>query len=1181
MSADRVALLRDLQRRVTVLEDDLRERLSSPDGSAQRLALEDEHRRALEVERTSVTWGEYRDEQVTQAAVAWVLATVFARFCEDNHLIPDPWIAGPGERTRLAAERQQAFLVASPLSNDRDWLEQTFAHLADYPALASLFDVEHNPLHRLAVSADQAESLIAFWRTTDETGQLVHDFTDPELSTRFLGDLYQDLSASARARFALLQTPDFVEEFILDRTMEPALAERPLKGFRMIDPTCGSGHFVLGAFDRLFDRWSREVPGLDLRERVRRALDGVHGVDLNPFAVAIARFRLTVAALRASGLTRLVEAPGYTLHLAVGDSLLHRAGQQTLAEDTDLGSFTYGTEDLGQLQQILTDGRYDAVVGNPPYIIVKDSALNAAYRRRYRFLKGKYALTVPFMERFFALSRSTEKRGWVGMITSNSFMKREFGAPIIEKFLGKLDLKLVADTSGAYIPGHGTPTVILVGRNSASSSQVPAVLGRRGEPGRPEAPERGLVWRSIVDHVDDLDYENEWVTVSRLDRDVLSKHPWSLSGGGAVELLDAIVSAGTATLSSRIESVGFAAITGDDGVFAPGAPPCPHCWQRDQVPVRPFVEGDRVRDWALAELSLAAFPYTGTMPRPGLDRSTTFWPYRSTLRSGLAFGRTREDAGRAWYEYILPNWSRLQASSMITFAFVTTHNHFVLVRGGKVFKQSAPVIKLPAGASEDDHLALLGVLNSSTACFWLKQNSHNKGRPGAEAAGADEPWEHRFEFTGTTIADFPLPGSAFLDFSRQMDSLGRHLETLTPGAVCSGGIPTASTLDAARQETLSIRGKMIALQEELDWAVYAAYGLVDDLLAPRVEGVPELASEQRPFAIVMARQMEEGLDTSWFSHWNHRFEAVTDIPKEWPPAYRDVVQSRLDVIESDPRIAILEKPEHKRRWATEPWEKEQERALRDWLLTRLEQPSLWRDGAGRPQWQSVSQLAERVSVDAELLGVLELWSGRPGADVAAQLSDLLADEHVPYLAALRYKPSGLRKREQWEQTWELQRAEDRGEKVGVIPVPQKYTTADFVKTSYWRHRGKLDVPKERFISYPGAERGADQTLVLGWAGWDHSEQAQALAGLAVARAQREGWQADQLTPLLAGLAELEPWLRQWHADIDPRMGVSPAQAMTGTLERELARLGLTRTDLARWSPPAAVRGRRRRTTQEA
>jgi hypothetical protein len=67
---------------------------------------------------------------------------------------------------------------------------------------------------------------------------------------------------------------------------------------------------------------------------------------------------------------------------------------------------------------------------------------------------------------------------------------------------------------------------------------------------------------------------------------------------------------------------------------------------------------------------------------------------------------------------------------LIAFAEVATHNHFVLDRGGKVFKQTAPVIKLPAGASEDEHLGLLGLLNSSVACFWLKQVCHNKGEGG-------------------------------------------------------------------------------------------------------------------------------------------------------------------------------------------------------------------------------------------------------------------------------------------------------------------------------------------------------------------------------------------------------------------------------------------------------------------
>ena len=63
---------------------------------------------------------------------------------------------------------------------------------------------------------------------------------------RFLGDLYQDLSEHARKKYALLQTPEFVEEFILDRTLDPAIDEFGLEGLRIIDPTCGSGHFLLG-----------------------------------------------------------------------------------------------------------------------------------------------------------------------------------------------------------------------------------------------------------------------------------------------------------------------------------------------------------------------------------------------------------------------------------------------------------------------------------------------------------------------------------------------------------------------------------------------------------------------------------------------------------------------------------------------------------------------------------------------------------------------------------------------------------------------------------------------------------------------------------------------------------------------------------------------------------------------
>jgi hypothetical protein len=167
------------------------------------------------------------------------------------------------------------------------------------------------------------------------------------------------------------------------------------------------------------------------------------------------------------------------------------------------------------------------------------------------------------------------------------------------------------------------------------------------------------------------------------------------------------------------------------------------------------------------------------------------------------------------------------------------------------------------------------------------------------------------------------------------------------------------------------------------------------------------------------------------------------------------VERRIAVIESDRNIGLIERPECKRRWATVGWDAMQTRALRDWLLDRLEAPELW---GGAPAPLSVAQLADRVRHDDDFRSVLDLWVGTDQHDLVKTVGKLVADEHVPFLPAQRYKPAGLRNRAQWERTWRLQRREDAGEKVD-IDVPPKYTSADFVKASYWRNRGKLDVPK--------------------------------------------------------------------------------------------------------------------------
>lgn len=1178
-------LVGTLRRQVLVLEAGLRARVDGDDLDARQAgafeAWRGDYDAAFAAERTASTWQQWRDDRVTQAAVGWVLLTIFARYCEDNALVTPRWIAGATSDERAQAlDARRAYFQEHPEHTDREWLSRIIEHFANFPATAGLVD-HFAPLHLVAPSGDAARALLEFWWQQGDDGEPLYSFTD--VDTRFLGDVYQDLSEYAKKTYALLQTPVFVEEFILDQTLEPALADRPLEGFTVIDPTCGSGHFLLGAFHRLHDRWQRHAPALGPRELVEKALDSVYGVDINPFAVAIARFRLLVAALHAAGDTSIEQNIGYTPHLAAGDSLLWGAPQQAL----DGTLMTVGqtvradtTEDVKSLTEILQRD-HDVVVGNPPYITVKDAALNATYRQLYRTTHRQYALTVPFMELFFRLAHTAGRErpaGWVGQITSNSFMKREFGAKLIERFLPSVDLRTVIDTSGAYIPGHGTPTVIIVGRNQPpSSGSVRAVLGVRGEPGRPSAPEKGVVWRSIADHVTEVGYESSYISVADLARTSLRTHPWSLSGGGAVQLLEIIDKQGP-TLAERILVIGRTTHTGaDDAFYLPHSASKTRHLKSDVVSV---TLGEDVRDYVIKTWLDTVFPYdeAGNPRTPSVDGLHFLWRNRALLSQRIDFQQTLEERGLRWLDHSMFFPVRYKSPFSITFAFVATHNHFALDRGGKVFNRSAPVIKLPEGASVEDHLRLLGVLNSSVACFWLKQNSYPKGGDPIGSDGARvsaEGWSDRYEFTGTTLQDFPLPQTTPLDRAKLLDEFAQQLQQQSPPEVANRDTPTQLAMEDAHSDYQRLRGQMIAQQEELDWEFYRIYDLIDNDLTYQCD-MPEIVLGERSFEIALARRMNDGEQTAYFER--HGSTPITEIPEHLPADYRELLQRRLDVIESNPHIRLLEKPEYKRRWAVEPWGRQVESALRDWLLDRVEDRSLWYDRDGRPTLLSVAQLADIVDRNAEFCEVLRLWAGDSNVATGVALAKLLADESVPYLAAYRYKPSGLDKRADWEQTWALQRREDAGEKLdGPIPVPPKYKPADFAKPSYWSHRGKLDVPKERFISYPNAGRDTDNTDLLGWAGWDHANQALALAGLISARID-EGWETPRLVPLMAGLNELLPWVRQWHNEIDPEYGESVADTIDEELKARLAEHHLTETDLTGWRPPAPARGRKTKTT---
>lgn len=1304
---DRTALLSDVRRVLRELETDLRSRCDElPEVTA---ALRKEFEEAKEAQRTADNFEEWRSRYITQVAAAWVLSCIFVRFLEDNRLVEPPRISGPDERLRRARDEYDLYVHEHPTHTYRDYLLSVFDGIAELPGGKEVFG-KHNPIHiqRGWLSGDAAGALLTFFQKIEPTtGDLVHNFADDNWDTRFLGDLYQDLSEEARSRYALLQTPEFIEEFILDRTLDPALAEFGIDSFRMIDPACGSGHFLLGSFARLFRRWSEQEPGTNPRVLVQRTLDSVHGVDVNPYAAAIARFRLLLAALRCCGVKQLADAPAFHINVVCGDSLLHGAlGGDQLVLVFDPLAHAYQSEDLAELRRILRTGHYHVVVANPPYIVPKDKAADREYRRRYSACHWQYSLAVPFMQRIFSLALDS---GFTGQITANSFMKREFGKKLIEEFFPSIDLNTVIDTSGAYIPGHGTPTVIILGRKRRPvETTVRAVMGITGEPTSPDNPATGLVWSAILRQIDHSGSESEYVSVVDSPRGQFHKHPWSLGGGGAADVVTVLEKCCRQKLGQITAAIGRGAHTGADDAYVADGAALRRC-RISRNNMVAFVTGNAVRNWIIGETEQVLFPYDVSLT-PMEEASlgplaNRLWLFRNQLWNRVEGGGTHRSIGMTWYEFSRFHPERFTGVG-ICYGEITTHNHFVLARGGKIFNRTAPVVKLPVGASEEDYLGLLGLLNSSTVCFWMKQVCHNKGSTVDQnnARQRTAAFEDFYALNSTAISKLPVLEERPTQLARRLDDEARTFKELAPGTPATSERLASSGSSLAERElewqhTLS---KLISLQEELDWDVYRRYGLLDHELTYRGTP-PEVRLGQRAFEIALARKMAAGeVETTWFER--HDSKPITEIPSDWPEDYRNIVQRRINIINSDRNIALIEQPEYKRRWNTEPWAEQLERALENWLLGRLEG---YFDFDGRMNDEteptarldvalvSLARLSDLASRDPDFMRVAELYRGRGDFDVARLVTELVEDESVPLLPVLRYKPAAMDKRQAWERTWDLQRREDelarqRAEAIerikqerervsgklprekeelsalgaslrkqclevrdlfareaklpddgepevlcwllgqqGVslsggealkaldqqrqkyvekktqfdaavsklcekdggyqaavrayetipknpeVPVPPEYKSSDFQKPSYWRLRGKLDVPKERWVSFPHCE-SEDGSPVVAWAGYDHLQLAQAVGTYYAEVKDKGGTQDPRLVPLLACLLELVPWLKQWHNEMDQTYQMRMGDYFLGYVEGEAKELGLTIQQIRDWTPPQQTTRRRRR-----
>jgi len=1057
-----------------------------------------------------------------KSTVLLLLRTVFVRVLEDLGIlgvkrIRDEW--------GFAAFREVA-----PALGVRAYLAFIFKDLAvDFPALFAPGEDEL-PLP----DEDNCRALWDLWHHPNREGDH-YVWNGDGFDSRFLGDLYQDLDADIRKRYALLQTPRFVEEYILDHTLSPALAEFDpeklrLAGerFRLLDPTCGSGHFLIGAFQRLATYWRDH--GLTEWAACERAIESVWGCDINPHAVEIADFRLLLEVVARTGEKDLDRLATLKLNLHAMDSLIpwERAAKQGDLFPAKDRLDAYATAKQRRESAAFLARAFHVVVGNPPYIRPSDKRKLEDYKVFWpESAVRQYALSAPFAQRILTIGVSGS---FSGQITANSFAKRAFGKSLIERVLPKTDLTRLVDSSGAYIPGHGTPTLILFGRNRPPvQPTIYAILGKRGEPKRPADPQRGLVWSRIVGAPNAPDDSNPFVSVAFVQREAFASHPWSLGGGEAPEVRKILEGNAETFVAAYEPSIGNRTqLQGDEAYFEspPDVRRDAHC------PTIELMEGEYVRDWGFLPARLMPYPYEYGTKKP-LDlpvRSATyrnFWRHRSWLFARAAVGfRTILERGQKFYEYPFHAPQTVEGLG-IAFAFVGTHNQFVLGRGGRLFKQSASVILLRPGSTLDDHLDLLGLLNSSALGFWMRQVFYPKGgdKKGDGGRSSAEEWSDRLEFDSTKLQQAPVTArdrDYRIALATALDDVARERGACLPGALLKSGnwspASIGAEIDAAHVNFLAHTRRMVSLQEEIDWLTYRSFGLVESIALVGPEEVEPLAAGHRPFEIVLARKDDDAEDDEKSAWWSrHGHERVTEVPESYSEDHRARLQERVDLIESDARLALLETPPYKRRWQLPDWASETRQAAESWLLDRLEDlfapPTgvAHRGSLVEPRPYRLEEISAAWSHDPRVTAVAGIWTGTGlSVDLTLILEKLLRANAIPDNPHRIYSEEGLRKLEEWKRVWALQDQEDawenaagvakgRGEilarkplvdpfdstkQVDAIPLPPKFDKHDFTRPEFFSVRGKLNVPRERFILF--ADLSPNR---FGWNGWRDRERA--------------------------------------------------------------------------------------------
>ena len=318
-----------------------------------------------------------------------------------------------------------------------------------------------------------------------------------ELSVNILGHIFENSisdieelkndNQKQRKKDGVYYTPEYITDYICRNTIIPYLSrsgdinsvhelineydsinaleelDNKLKNIKIIDPACGSGSILNKSVDILFEihealhenkyagdlSLNRFIDNLENRKQI--IIDNIYGVDLNEESVEITKLSLFLKLATTSGVKQGFQLPNLDKNIKCGNSLID--------DDSIAGNKSFNWYD--EFPEIFDNGGFSIIVGNPPYVDIKEMDENIAKYifDTYETSFNRINLYSTFVEKSYYLLK---KEGIFSFIIPNSILFNSTYSKIRELILKNTSILNIVRTSDDVFKDAKVEPIILV-----------------------------------------------------------------------------------------------------------------------------------------------------------------------------------------------------------------------------------------------------------------------------------------------------------------------------------------------------------------------------------------------------------------------------------------------------------------------------------------------------------------------------------------------------------------------------------------------------------------------------------------------------------------------------------------------------------------------------------------------